>query len=59
MFPTAKPSQLLQSCEEAVEAFLTQGFKANPGLKFANALGVKELLIYRLTSLESESASKL
>jgi DNA-directed RNA polymerase specialized sigma54-like protein len=29
--------QLLQSCKESLEAFLTQGFKANPGLELTNA----------------------
>jgi len=33
-------SQLLQSCEDSLAAFNTQGFKANPGLKLANAFSV-------------------
>jgi hypothetical protein len=33
-------SQLLQSCEDSLAAFETQGFKANPGLKLANAFSV-------------------
>jgi len=39
---TAKQSQLLQSCEEASAALLSQGFRANPGLKLANAFSVSE-----------------
>jgi hypothetical protein len=35
-----KRSQVLQSCDESHWAFLTQGFKANPGLKLANAFSV-------------------
>ena len=35
------PDRLLQSCDEInVPFFLTRGFKANPGLKFANAFSV-------------------
>jgi hypothetical protein len=33
----ATPSEL----REFIEAFSTQGFKANPGLKFANAFSVR------------------
>ena len=33
-------SQLLQSCEEYLAEPITQGFKANPGLKLANAFSV-------------------
>ena len=40
--PSAK-SQLLQSCEESLAAFKTQGFKANPGLELANAFSVNVL----------------
>ena len=36
-------AQLLQSCDEFDGAFTTQGFKANPGLKFANAFSVMSL----------------
>jgi hypothetical protein len=33
-------SQLLQSCDESFASFETQGFRANPGLKLANAFSV-------------------
>jgi hypothetical protein len=34
-------SQLLQSCDKTKHASYPQGFKANPGLEFANTFGVK------------------
>ena len=38
--PLSRLSQLLQSCDEFLKAFLSQGFRANPGLEFANAFSV-------------------
>ncbi len=35
-----KPLQLLQSCGPNKHALYSQGFKANPGLEFANTFGV-------------------
>jgi hypothetical protein len=34
-------SQLLQSCDKTKHASYPQGFKANPGLEFANTFGVE------------------
>jgi len=40
-FANCKPSQLLHSCENLLRRFLTQGLKANPGLKLANVFSVR------------------
>jgi hypothetical protein len=41
----AKPSQLLQSCDKKQTLAQSQGFKANPGLEFANAFSVSGLVM--------------
>ena len=39
-----RQSQLLQSCEEINLNSIPQGFKANPGLKLANAFSVNFMI---------------
>ena len=39
----SQSSQLLQSCDEINVNAMPQGFKANPGLKLANAFSVKAI----------------
>ena len=42
MIVNRKAAQLLQSCEKSLGHSCTQGFKANPGLKLANAFSVTQ-----------------
>ena len=54
--PVIKHSQLFQSCEEYPGKLITQGFKANPGLKLANAFSVVES---SATSLQPEGSQEV
>ena len=44
-------SQLLKICEEDLAELITQGFKANPGLKLANAFSVVRLRLENAISV--------
>jgi hypothetical protein len=47
-------SQLLQSCDEINVNPMPQGFKANPGLKLANAFSVKAISTTDSATQEAE-----